>query len=250
MDKAIEKELSIEDKLRMLYELQKLHSEVDKIQTLRGELPKEVQDLEDELAGLETRISNYKSEIDGYNEAINVKNNEIKEAENKIKKYQKDQEKVRNNREFEAINKEIEYQELEIELYNKRINEYKIKLAEKEKAIQKAEDVQADRRKDLDHKRGELDAIIEETQKDETELYDKIAELEAANEERLVKAYKRIRKSFRNGLGIVPVKRGACGGCFNRIPPQRELDVQSHKKVIVCEHCGRILVDERIDQVE
>ncbi len=250
MDKATEKELTVEGKLRTLYELQKVHSEIDKIRILRGELPLEVQDLEDELEGLETRISNFRSEIDGYNEAIAGKNNEIKEAEAKIKKYQKDQEKVRNNREFDAINKEIEFQELEIELCEKRIKEFKAKLADKEKSIEKSDKVRTDRLGDLEHKKSELDSIVSETQKDEDTLNEKVQNLEQAIDERLLKAYKRIRKSVRNGLGIVPVKRGACGGCFNRIPPQRELDVQSRKKVIVCEHCGRILVDPEIDQIE
>lgn len=250
MDKATDKELTVEGRLRTLYELQKVHSEIDKIRILRGELPLEVQDLEDELEGLDTRISNFRSEIDGYNEAIAGKQNEIKEAEAKIKKYQKDQEKVRNNREFDAINKEIEYQQLEIELCEKRIKEYKVKLADKERTIEKSEGVRGERQSDLDHKKSELDAIVSETQKDEDALNSKVESLEVGIDERLLKAYQRIRKSVRNGLGIVPVKRGACGGCFNRIPPQRELDVQSRKKVIVCEHCGRIIVDDTIDQIE
>ncbi|MEN9444656.1 MAG: hypothetical protein RIS47_1546 [Bacteroidota bacterium] len=245
MDKATEKrEASVEEKLSALYELQLVHSEADKIVILRGELPLEVEDLEDEIQGLDTRIANYRSEVDALREAINGKKIEIKDSQSQIKKYEKDQDKVRNNREYEAIVKEVEYEQLQISLFEKRIKEFNVKLAEKEKQIEKSEELLGERHKDLTAKKDELDAIIRETQKDEDSLNTKALTLERVIDDRLLNAYKRIRKSVRNGLAVVSVKRGACGGCFNKIPPQRQLDVQTHKKIIVCEYCGRVLVDE------
>ncbi|HEX2969549.1 MAG TPA: C4-type zinc ribbon domain-containing protein [Bacteroidales bacterium] len=244
--KQHEAEISVEERLRALYSLQMVDSEIDKIKTLRGELPLEVQDLEDEIAGLETRLSNLKDEVVNLEKAVSKKNIEITEAENLIKKYEEQQKNVRNNREFDSLSKEIEYQRLEIELFNKKIKEFLFQIEEKKVVIQESEATLADRRSDLENKKSELDEIISDTQKEEEGLYKKSEKVESIIEERLLAAYKRIRSNARNGLAVVPVKRDACGGCFNQIPPQRQLDIRSRKKIIVCEYCGRILVDDEI----
>jgi len=244
--KTHEAEIPVEDRLRALYSLQVVDSEIDKIKTLRGELPLEVQDLEDEIAGLETRLGNIREEVVNLEKAVSKKNNEITEAEALIKKYEEQQKNVRNNREFDSLSKEIEYQNLEIELFNKKIKEFNIQIDEKKLVITESESTLADRKADLDNKRKELDEIISDTQKEEETLYKKSEKVQAVIEERLLTAYKRIRSNARNGLAVVPVQRDACGGCFNQIPPQRQLDIRSRKKIIVCEYCGRILVDDEI----
>lgn len=241
-------EVSVEEKLKALYDLQKVATEVDKIRTLRGELPLEVQDLEDEIEGLETRISNYDSEVKALNDSISAKKNEIKESGILIKKYEAQQSNVRNNREFDSLSKETEFQKLEIELCEKRIKEFSAELSGKEGVISASRQLLEDRKADLDAKKKELTDIVSETQHDEEKKIEKIAQIEERIEERLLTAFNRIRSNAINGLAVVPVERDACGGCFNKIPPQRQLDIKSRKKVIVCEYCGRILVDDEIDQ--
>ncbi|HAM09101.1 MAG: hypothetical protein A2X05_07325 [Bacteroidetes bacterium GWE2_41_25] len=244
--KSHDSEISIEDRLRALFNLQLVDSEIDKIKTLRGELPLEVQDLEDEIAGLETRLGNIKEEVLNLEKAVATKHNEISASETLIKKYDDQQKNVRNNREYDSLSKEIEYQNLEIELYNKKIREFTFQIEEKKLVIADSEALLADRKTDLDNKKSELDEIISDTQKEEEGLYKKSEKVEAIIEERLLTAYKRIRSNARNGLAVVSVQRDACGGCFNQIPPQRQLDIKSRKKIIVCEYCGRILVDDEI----
>ena len=236
-------DMSVEEKLRALYDLQKVVTEIDKIKILRGELPLEVQDLEDELEGLATRISNYEAEIKTVNDTISSKKNEIKESGELIKKYEEQQNNVRNNREFDSLSKEIEFQKLEIELSEKRIKEFTAQLANKKEVLATSKQLFEDRTGDLGAKKKELDEIVNETQVDEEKKSQKIAQIEATIEDRLLVAFKRIRSNALNGLAVVGVSRDACGGCFNKIPPQRQMDITSHKKVIVCEYCGRILVD-------
>jgi predicted nucleic acid-binding Zn-ribbon protein len=244
--KTPESEISVEERLRALYSLQLVDSEIDKIKTLRGELPLEVQDLEDEIAGLETRLSNLKEEVVNLEKSVTKKVGEIAESEALIKKYEEQQKNVRNNREFDSLSKEIEYQHLEIELYNKKIKEFQFQIEEKKQVIAESETTLSDRKTDLENKKSELDEIISDTQKEEEGLYKKSERIQSLIEERLLAAYKRIRSNARNGLAVVPVQRDACGGCFNQIPPQRQLDIRSRKKIIVCEYCGRILVDDEI----
>jgi predicted nucleic acid-binding Zn-ribbon protein len=244
--KAHESEISVEERLRALYSLQLVDSEIDKIKTLRGELPLEVQDLEDEIAGLETRLGNLKDEVVNLEKAVSKKHNEITDAEALIKKYEEQQKNVRNNREFDSLSKEIEYQNLEIELFNKKIKEFNFQIDEKNVVIKDSENTLSERKTDLENKKSELDEIISDTQKEEEGLYKKLENIEEIIEDRLLSAYKRIRSNARNGLAVVPVQRDACGGCFNQIPPQRQLDIKSRKKIIVCEYCGRILVDDEI----
>jgi len=244
--KTQETEISVEERLRALYNLQLVDSEIDKIKTLRGELPLEVQDLEDEIAGLETRLGNLREEVVNLEKSVQKKFNEIADSQALIKKYEEQQKNVRNNREFDSLSKEIEYQNLEIELYNKKIREFNAQIEEKKILISDSEGLLGERQSDLDNKKGELDEIISDTQKEEEGLYNKLEEVQKVIEERLLTAYKRIRSNARNGLAVVTVQRDACGGCFNQIPPQRQLDIKSRKKIIVCEYCGRILVDDDI----
>lgn len=239
-------EKTVEDRLRALYNLQKVMSDVDKIRTLRGELPLEVQDLEDEVEGLETRINNLNAEIKNLNNNIQDKKNGIKEADLLIKKYESQQSSVRNNREFESLNKEIEFQNLEKELCKKRIKEFETEMKAKQEAVASSEELMGERKADLESKKKELENIVSDTQEDEDKLKKKAKDIEKEIDERLLTAFKRIRKNARNGLAVVTVERDACGGCFNKIPPQRQLDIQSRKKVIVCEYCGRILVDSEL----
>jgi uncharacterized protein len=239
-------EIPVEDRLRALYSLQLVDSEIDKIKTLRGELPLEVQDLEDDIAGLETRLGNLRDEVTTLEKSVQKKHNEISEAEALIKKYEEQQKNVRNNREFDSLSKEIEYQNLEIELFNKKIKEFMVQIDEKKVVIGESEATLGERKADLENKRSELDEIISDTQKEEEGLYKKLNKVQGIIEERLLTAYKRIRSNARNGLAVVSVQRDACGGCFNQIPPQRQLDIKSRKKIIVCEYCGRILVDDEI----
>jgi len=245
-NKTHESEIPVEDRLRALYSLQLVDSEIDKIKTLRGELPLEVQDLEDDIAGLETRLGNFRDEVTLLEKSVQKKHNEITDAETLIKKYEEQQKNVRNNREFDSLSKEIEYQNLEIELFNKKIKEFNVQVEEKNAVIAESEEALSERKSDLENKRSELDEIISDTQKEEEGLYKKLEKVQGIIEERLLTAYKRIRSNARNGLAVVPVQRDACGGCFNQIPPQRQLDIRSRKKIIVCEYCGRILVDDEI----
>jgi len=241
-----ETEISVEERLRALYSLQLVDSEIDKIRTLRGELPLEVQDLEDEIAGLETRLNNLKEEVVTLEKSISKKNNEISESQMLIKKYEEQQKNVRNNREFDSLSKEIEYQTLEIELCNKKIREFNAQIEEKKALISAAEAQLNERKADLQNKKAELEEIVSDTKKEEETLLQKSEKIQSMIEERLLTAYKRIRGNARNGLAVVSIQRDACGGCFNQIPPQRQLDIKSRKKIIVCEYCGRILVDEEI----
>ncbi len=237
-------ELSVEEKLKALYKLQKINSEIDKIRTLRGELPLEVQDLEDEIAGLQTRIDKLHEEVKSLETATTNKKNEINIAKDLIKKYKEQQNNVRNNREFDSLSKEIEYQTLEIELCEKRIKEFAAQIKEKNDLIEESKKKLEERKSDLESKKNELEDITADTQKEEELLINKRQEYEKMIEERLLTAYKKIRKNARNGLAVASVERDACGGCFNQIPPQRQLDIRSRKKIIVCEYCGRILVDK------
>jgi uncharacterized protein len=241
------KEMSIEEKLKLLYDLQVVASEMDKLKILRGELPLEVQDLEDEIAGLKTRINNNQDEIKSLETAVANRKAAIVESKTLIAKYTEQQNNVRNNREFDSLSKEIEFQNLEIELSEKRIKEHSAELAKKIEAIDLAKEQLKEREDDLDRKQKELEEITNETKIETERLAENAAEIESQIEERLLVAFKRIRKNARNGLAVVTVERDACGGCFNKIPPQRQLDIASHKKVIVCEYCGRILVDKEID---
>ena len=239
-------ELTVEEKLQNLYELQRIDTEIDKIKTLRGELPLEVQDLEDEIAGLETRIENLKVELGELDKTSSTRKMDIKKAEEAIKKYSEQLDNVRNNREYDFLSKEIEFQKLEIELQEKRIREAQKAKAEKEALMEESKKRYEDKVSDLEAKKGELNDIINETHKDEESLQTKSEELAATIDERLLTAYRRIRSNARNGLAVVTVDRDACGGCFNKIPPQRQLDIRSRKKIIVCEYCGRILIDKYI----
>ncbi|MCD6355078.1 MAG: hypothetical protein J7L95_05970 [Prolixibacteraceae bacterium] len=247
--KQNEKEISIEEKLRALYELQSVVSEIDKIKTLRGELPLEVQDLEDEITGLKTRLINLDDDIKNLETSISNKTISIKESQALIKKYTEQQNNVRNNREFDSLSKEIEFQNLEIQLSEKRIKEFTLEMKEKKEIISTSETQLKERQEDLERKKKELKEITEETKIEEEKLKAKAEKIESFIEPRLLTAFKRIRKNARNGLAVVTIQRDACGGCFNKIPPQRHLDIASHKKIIVCEYCGRILVDENIGEV-
>lgn len=239
-------EISIEQKLEALYTLQQVDSKIDKIRAYRGELPLEVQDLEDEVAGLETRINNFQEDTKKFNTEIANYKIKIKEAEALIKKYEDQQNNVRNNREYDSISKEIEYQQLDIQLSEKRIREATAKSEDIAAKIESAQQRLEERKNDLTAKKEELNSIVEETQKEEESLLKRSAECEGLIEDRLLVAYKRIRKNARNGLAVVGINRDACGGCFNKIPPQHQLDICTHKKIIVCEYCGRILVDKEI----
>ncbi|HEX7412596.1 MAG TPA: C4-type zinc ribbon domain-containing protein [Bacteroidia bacterium] len=246
MTKATIKEkidASVEGKLRSLYELQLIDSKTDRLRIIRGELPLEVQDLEDTVAQLDTRFENYSKESTDLEHQIAEKTQAIKGHKANIKKYEAQLGKVKNNREYDAITKEVEFQNLEIQLCEKRVKEYKALVAQKEDFLVNAGKDLKDKKKDLKAKKAELEEIIEETQKEEQDLIKKATKKSKEIESRLLDAYKRVRSNMVNGLAVVPVERDACGGCFSKIPPQRQLDIKTHKKVIVCEHCGRILVD-------
>ena len=245
--KSNEADFSMEEKIITLYELQKIDSKIDEINKLKGELPLEVQDLEDEIAGLETRMANISAEADELTAGIKNNKDEIEKAKALIAKYEAQLDNVRNNREFDALTKEIEYQKLEIELYEKKIKEATAEVKVKKKMIEDNEAMIADRKVDLEAKRAELDSIDQETAKELEALQAQSTAAAAKIDERLLAAYNRIRHNVRNGLAVVTVKRDACGGCFNRIPPQRQLDIRTNKKVIVCEYCGRILVSSELD---
>ena len=242
------KEISVEERLRALYNLQMVVSEIDKIRTIRGELPLEVQDLEDEVAGLKTRIEKCQNDLKTLSQNISDRKNTIEEARAKIAKKEEEKNNVRNNREFDALTKEIEYQSLEIELCEKHINDFNKEIKAKTEELANAEERLEERKIDLKQKKAELNEIVAETKQEEENLIMKSKELESLIEERLLTAFKRIRKNARNGLAVVTVERDACGGCFNKIPPQRQLDIRMRKKIIVCEYCGRILVDSNINE--
>ena len=243
-------DLSVEEKLKTLFQLQTALSAIDEKKALRGELPLEVEDLEAEIEGLTTRIDRIKEEVGEFDRAISQKRGEIIEAQQSVERYKQQLNEVRNNREFDTLSKEIEYQSLEIELCNKKISEAKRRIEEKNVELDSAAAELEEKQGDLDVKKGELDEIMEETRTEEEKLREKAHDLEAKIEPRLLTSFRRIRKSARNGLGIVYVQRDACGGCFNKIPPQRQLDIKMHKKIIVCEYCGRILIDPELAGVK
>lgn len=245
MDKSADDSVEsvVRKKLVNLYTLQLIDAQIDKIRIVRGELPLEVQDLEDEIQGLQTRVNNYKEDISDLEMEITNKENAIQESKMLLKKYESQQMNVRNNREYDSLSKEIEYQTLEIKLAEKKINEYKAEIENKQQMVDVAFKELQERENDLDIKQKELEDIVKETEKEEQQLLEKSSEKEKSIEERLLSAYKRIRDNARNGLAVVPVERDACGGCFNKIPPQRQLDIRLNKKIIVCEYCGRILLD-------
>lgn len=241
-------EQTVEQKLEALYELQTIHTKIDRIRQTRGELPMEVADLEDEVAGLETRIQKIKNELDDLEDSIVTRKNMIKDAQALIKKYEGQQDNVKNNREFDALAKEIEIQGLEIQVCEKKIREHEYEIRTKTDVYEKAVQNLEERKGDLSAKKVELDNITSETQKEEEVL---LAEAEKYNEkieERLLTAYNRLRKNYKNGLAVVTIERDSCSGCFNKIPPQRQSDIRQRKKIIVCEHCGRILVDETMSE--
>ncbi len=243
-------EMTVEEKLKLLFQLQVTLSAIDEKRALRGELPLEVQDLEDEIAGLNTRLQKIKDEIVDYQSAVAQRRNEIEQYQQSVDRYNQQLESVRNNREYDNLSKEIEFQTLEIELANKKIKDANEKISERQADLDKVQATITDRQADLVSKRAELDDIMQETRDAEADLKERAKELETKIEPRLLQSFKRIRKSARNGLGIVYVQRDACGGCFNKIPPQRQLDIKQHKKIIVCEYCGRILIDPELAGVK
>ena len=242
-------DVTIERKLVALFGLQQVDSEINKIRIVRGELPLEVQDLEDEIEGLETRIENLKTEVKEIESEIKAKKTAIKDHQSLIKKYESQQQNVRNNREYDSFTKEIEFQTLEIQLCEKKIKDFTAALEHKNEITERTQGLLKDRKEDLKQKKIELNEIVSETEKEEKKLIDKLNDSQKFIEERLLNAYNRIKKNARNGLAVVSVERDACGGCFNKIPPQRQLDIKMHKKIIVCEYCGRILVDNGIDEI-
>lgn len=243
-------ELSIEEKLKNLYQLQAMLSEIDKIKTLRGELPLEVQDLEDEIEGLTTRIEKIQNEITELKAEVAHRRLTMQENLANIERYQEQLNNVRNNREYENLTKEIEYLQLDNQLCEKKIREAQELITNKLEDIERCKVLAEERRSDLDVKKSELDEIISETKAEEEKLRERSKNLETTIEPRLLAAFKRIRKNSRNGLGIVYVQRDACGGCFNKIPPQRQLDIRMRKKIIVCEYCGRIMIDPELAGVQ
>ena len=243
-------DLSVEEKLKTLYQLQTTLSSIDEKRAMRGELPLEVQDLEDEIAGLDTRIEKIQNEIKDYQSAITMKKGEINEAQSYVDRYQKQLDEVKNNREYDTLTKEIEFQTLEIQLCEKKIKEALIRIDERNHDLEQAVALKEDRLVALADKKSELDEIMQETREEEEKLKAKAKEYETKIEDRLLTSFKRIRKNARNGLGIVYVQRDACGGCFNKIPPQRQLDIKMHKKIIVCEYCGRIMIDPELAGVK
>ena len=245
---ALRHDTAIEEKLYNLFKLQKIDSKLDEIQILKGELPMEVKDLEDELAGLKTRIGKIEDEIAQIEEGITGRKNTIKESEALIKRYQKQQNNVKNNREYDALSKEIELQKLEIQLNEKRMKESQDEIVVKQEGMETAKKTIKEKEKNLKVKKEELEKIIEETEAEEKTLMKKSKDQQAKIEERLLQAYHRIRGSYRNGMAVATVNRDACGGCYNAIPPQTQMEIRQHKKIIICEHCGRILVDEALDK--
>lgn len=247
---ANDQEITVEDKLTALYELQTVLSEIDKIKTLRGELPLEVQDLEDEIVGLETRLNHYTEDVKDIDRDTTTEKHKIEEAKAFIERLQGQLNEVRNNREFDSISKEIEFQGLEVEHSEKKIREANEERELRVKDIDQLKEILDGRRGDLEHKKGELDEIISETRQEEEKFRERAKGLESKIEPRLLTAFKRIRKGARNGLAVVYIQRDACGGCFNKIPPQKQLDIRLRKKIIVCEYCGRIMIDPELAGVE
>ena len=245
--KTSEVDYSMEEKIVALYDLQKIDSKIDEIDKLKGELPLEVQDLEDEGAGLQTRIEKINAEIDELNALTKQRKDDIEQSKGLIARYEEQQNNVRNNREFDSLSKEIEYQKLEIELSEKRLKEYSVEMKVKKKMAEDSEALLADRKIDLEQKKQELDTIDKETAKEMEALQAESLKAQQKIDERLLSAYKRTRKNVRNGLAVVTVKRDACGGCFNSIPPQRQFEIRQNRKIIVCEYCGRILVSSEMD---
>ena len=250
MAKKNPQDMSVEERLKTLFQLQTTLSAIDEKKALRGELPLEVQDLEDEIAGLNTRLEKINTEIKELKDAIVQKNGEIANAQASVARYKTQLDEVKNNREYDTLSKEIEYQELEIQLCEKKIGEANTRIAERGEDVKKIEETIDDRKQALVEKNHELDEIMDETRTEEEKLKTKAKDLEGKIESRLLTSFKRIRKNARNGLGIVYVQRDACGGCFNKIPPQRQLDIKMHKKIIVCEYCGRILIDPELAGVK
>ena len=242
--------VSVEDRLKALFQLQTIDSEVDKIRIVRGELPLEIQDLEDLLAGLKTRLDKLSDELEIISNDLSAKKNTILDASVLVEKYEKQLKNIKNNREFSSLTKELEYKGLEIQLNDKHIVELQAKVLHKEEVINESKQQISEREEELLVKNKELAAIVKETEKEEKALLKKSNKAQVVIEERILSAYSRIRSKVRNGLAVVSVDRDACGGCFNQIPPQRQLDIQMHKKVIICEHCGRILVDSNILDTE
>ncbi|MBQ9076293.1 MAG: hypothetical protein IJY31_00400 [Muribaculaceae bacterium] len=246
-DKTInEQSLTVEQRLKSLYELQTLLTEIDRIKTIRGELPLEVKDLEDNIEGLHTRIDNYRQEIDELNKKTAAEKEKINESQSKIERYKTQLDNVRNNREFDLLSKEVEFQTLEIELSEKHLNEYARVIEAKNRDIAATEEALLDRNHILQEKKAELEEIVSETRQDEERIREQVKEIEPLIDARTLTAFKRIRKNARNGLGVVYIQRDACGGCFNRIPPQKQMEIKMHKKIIVCEYCGRIMIDPEL----
>ena len=248
--KSTSKEFSVEDKLHALHKLQSIDSEIDKIRTVRGELPLEVQDLEDELKGVETRIEKIDSDIADKENNITKRKLAIKESEELVKKYNEQLNNIKNNREYDSLSKEIEFQNLEIELANKKIKDNLAKIELLKVTKTESTEILNERKEIFEEKKVELASIVSETEKDEEKLLEQSKKAEKVVDDRLLSAYKRIRKSSRNGLAVVSVERDSCSGCYSKIPPQRQLDIKAHKKIIVCEHCGRILVDSAMFEKE
>lgn len=242
----IQEEITIAQKLLSLYYLQQIYSKIDNIRFERGELPNEVRDLEDAVEGLKTRIAKFNDEIENLQRKISDENNKIHESQSLIKRYEEQQQNVRNNREYDSLSKEIEYQTLEIQLSEKNKGKYTIAVDAKNEEIRESEEKSKELTEILNQKKGELDSIIAETEKEEAALLEQAEIYRAKIEPRLLTAFERIRKNARNGLGIVQIERDACGGCFSTIPPQRQLDIRLHKKIIVCEACGRIFIDKQL----
>ena len=242
-DKKSEQTASVEQRLKALYDLQTILSEIDRIKTIRGELPLEVKDLEDSIEGLNYRIENYSREIDELRKNLAAEKEKINSCNSLIARYKEQLDNVRNNREFDLLTKEVEFQSLEIELAEKHINDYSRAIENKTAEIEATKEKLADHTHILEEKKTELDEIVSETRQEEETLREKAKAIEPSIDDRTLQAFKRIRKNARNGLGIVYVQRNACGGCFNRIPPQKQMEIRLHKKVIVCEYCGRIMID-------
>lgn len=241
------KDHNVEEKLKALFQLQKIDSKITEIKSIRGELPMEVRDLEDELEGLQTRIVHYESDVNGSEAKIASYKAAKKEAEALVKKYEKQQDNVKNNREFDALSKEIELQKLEVQLCEKRAKDAAEEAKQKQIALEEAQKIIKDKEKFLKSKKSELDSVIEETEVEEKALLKKSKGARESIDERLLASYDKIKRNYRNGLAVVSIQRGSCGGCFNVIPPQKQLEIRQHKKIIACEHCGRILVDESLN---
>ncbi|MFK8103841.1 MAG: zinc ribbon domain-containing protein [Saprospiraceae bacterium] len=243
---ANNKELTVADKLKAIYELQLIDSKIDEIQILKGELPIEVSDLEDEIAGLETRIARLSSSVEDMEKEISRHDTNIKESTALIERYEKQMDNVKNNREYDALSKELELQRLEIQLSEKKGRESGVQLHNKKETLTAAEERIADKKKALEVKKEELEKIIAKTEKEEEKLKRKSEKQKKGVEDRLLKAYIKVRAAYRNGLSVVTISRSSCGGCFNKIPPQLQLEIAQRKKIVACEHCGRVLVDENI----